>query len=161
MKYIIAAVTLLSVLWAAWPDIEGQSATKQGSDSLQSLTLNQPAQPAGELTALEKRWQENLRIYQEQQAKLNQPTEQKQPTSSHELLVAGKRFLLLGIFSNNAQPFILIREDGDVLKRINVGEPLAENISLVAISGSNISLLVDSQRQEFKLFQRQENDTQN
>lgn len=98
-------------------------------------------------------------LKQQQQAKRKQKqAADKQQANENELVFANQVFLLLGIFNQADQVFVLIKNNQQQLVKAQVGDTLGGDVTLTAVTSNTITLANAKQSKEFKLFQRQSHD---
>ncbi|MCF7501015.1 hypothetical protein [Pseudoalteromonas sp. L1] len=158
MNWIIAAISVMSVMFFAVPELL-DSSTEQSSNStdITALTISESAlkqdSPSLLLTQLQN---EADSIKRQQLAEQKQAESKNKKTAAENELVFGDQvFHLLGIFNQQNKVFVIIKNDQQQLVKATLGDTLGGNVKLIAVTNNTITLANETQTKEFKLFQRQ------
>lgn len=161
MNWLVIIISLLSVVFVAVPDLLDDNEQQNNKNNIiTSIELINPqGQQVLESPLLIDLQQQADTLKQVQQEKLKQKqVGNKKVASENELVFGNQVFLLLGIFNQAEQVFVLIKNDQQQLVKAAVGDTLGSNVTLTAITSNTITLANAKQSKKFKLFQRQSHD---
>lgn len=161
MNWLVIIISLLSVMFVAVPDLLDDNEQQNNKNNIiTSIELINPQeQQVLESPLLIDLQQQADTLKQVQQEKLKQKqVGNKKVASENELVFGNQVFLLLGIFNQAEQVFVLIKNDQQQLVKAAVGDTLGSNVTLTAITSNTITLANAKQSKKFKLFQRQSHD---
>ncbi|MCQ8879460.1 hypothetical protein NQT69_15775 [Pseudoalteromonas shioyasakiensis] len=160
MNWLIMVVSFISVAFVAVPELLAESQTDKSNDThIRATTLTNPTQQQVTESKLLARLQHEAEAAKKQQAQLKASKSAKKPIAGqNELVFSDQVFLLLGIFNQADQVFVLVKNSQQQLVKARIGDTLGGDVKLTAVTSNTITLANTEQSKEFKLFQRQSND---
>ncbi|WP_404341344.1 hypothetical protein [Pseudoalteromonas mariniglutinosa] len=160
MNWLIIAMSLISILFVAVPELLTESQTIKSADThIRATVLTDPkAQQVIESKLLMRLQSEADAAKKQQAEQKSKQTGEKQVANKNELIFANQVFLFLGIFNQSGQVFVLIKNNQQQLVKARIGDTLSGDVKLTAVTNNTITLANAQQSKEFKLFQRQSND---
>tara|TARA_B100001059_G_C17798567_1_gene564688 strand:- start:1274 stop:1756 length:483 start_codon:yes stop_codon:yes gene_type:complete len=157
MNLLIATLSVLALLCVVIPQVlTGSSAANSTNNTVQTTKVIVPAQTLA-VSKLEQNWQA---LVAEQAQKKQDAAKPKtvEPKSKNALTIGNQVFTLMGIFNQNGETFVLIKDQQQALSKVKQGDTIGNNVTLIKITTSSITLATPEQTKTFKLFQRQSND---
>lgn len=160
MNWIIIGLSFIGVLFFAVPEMLVDTTLQNKNNSaISANALITPTAQQVEQSQLLMRLQSEADAIKKQQVELkNKQTDKKKIVNKNELIFGEQVFLLLGIFNQAEQVFVLIKNNQQQLVKAQVGDTLSGDVKLIAITNNTITLANAQQSKEFKLFLRQSND---
>lgn len=160
MNLAIVILSLASVLYFAVPqlinsnDVELTNETDIQATKLIKISLSEKQ------SILLAQLQSEAETLKNQQAEAIEKAENKaEPKlNQNELVFGGEVFLLLGIFNQKSDSFVIIKNSQQQLVKAMLGDTLGADVKLVAVTNNTITLANSQETKEFKLFQRQSNE---
>ncbi|WP_462180711.1 hypothetical protein [Pseudoalteromonas gelatinilytica] len=154
MKWLISCLSGLTVIILFNSlEVPADVATSKGNEFKEISKINLSSKQA-ELE-VEKQWLKKETEKPKVEAKVSTPEEKKSPFPVLE--IEGQKYQLLGIFKQKMKHFVLLKNTGNNLIKLQVGDELTAGIILEEITASAIIIKKGNNTIKFKLFERSDN----
>lgn len=155
IKLLSIAFSLVTVAYLSsdYLNVEQQSG-ESASITHETIALK-PPKLTEELLGIEAHWESEKKARLAKQkapkAKVTKPRD-----NNKKLQLGDQAYVLYGIFANPSQPFVLLKDESGKMIKLKQGESLNKETKLVGLQSNNIAFERNSERIEFKLFERKQ-----
>lgn len=157
MNLLIAMLSVLALICVIIPQaLTDNSAANNVNNTVQTTDIIVPVKAIA-ASKLEQNWQALFDAQEQKKQDAAKPKTVK-PKSQNALTIGNQVFTLMGIFNQNGETFVLIKDQQQALSKVKQGDTIGNNVTLIKITTSSITLATPEQTKTFKLFQRQSND---